>query len=1095
MNDGDLLLPAGEVTLAQVETWFRQAASGVTAEPLQAWMNAVGTVETDPQQRNPQLQQSSLQWRAQAIDLCMTLLQQHADVSIRFYALTTLSRWQAVIHATGRQYALASLLGQQLDPQLLQQYAFFRNKVAAVLVHVCLLGETTQDTASAFTTGSDHYTHPISAAQSPPLLELVVPLQPPVLFCKVVSTLLQTLMGEYDAHQKAAVVQLKQTLRVNPSWEQSWLQQTTLYLQQALLTIAEPQHQQQGQHNHNDATPTNDASVLAVLALQTLQAFCACAAVGNDINDAYFSSLPTQILMQALQVPNHYPDVLAAALETWYEWITSPAVTATSLQATDENGPHRIVIPALLQTIHRANFVPYQGESDLDIEVVIATAKLVDAIGMLLVESSDGDGGGDGNATLATSETAATAYSTVPNPHPCWPAVWDLAQRAFAYDDIDVSAAVLPLVTYLVQTPEWATPHLPTLLQILLRILPYPEDFSYDFTNDDICAEEEMYRIQLDKLYKRMVQAAPSLVLQVVHEQTRLVLAESGSVTNSIAVTSQQVESVLRLVYHFVEGIRPAPGLPSVMQNPDFCQLLVALLHTSHVAHDRQHPQVLRLYFETAVRYYPLYQQAQHDELLSQLLVHLTGNLGLQHSNAQLRSRCCYLLLRLVKALITRLAPLVQSAVSGIMGLLENAHANQLSLLPDDTLYLFETIGLLLGKTGLSPADQHTYLAQIMTPHVRSMEKGLAEVNARPKTITHSSSNNNRVQDDSFSDDGSTTAPLDPLVVSLAQSISAITYLSKGFPKEPPLPVQMVFLETLHIALKVLESLPQNEPIRSKSMTLFQGLIQCLVRNPSSQQGLLQLAPHYLAPLIEHCNGDDCRFVAQLFNQIAIKCKADAIPALDPALLPFLHKCESLITAKITQAVGHTDNYEAPPHLVTERLGIQKAMYIVVEVIVTNQVTPLLLSPTNSPGLQSILVLVAEGAVHIAEPVVRKTCLHILRELVDQWVQNKQAPCGYARGLLTILYSAVLPGVLTAFVDKSFDERDAQNNRCVWEFAKLLYSLASSGEANAALASLYTTNAPAATLDGLFMATTAKAMELFLLARLSEWKGRPRKQG
>ena len=1014
------------VTPAQVETWFRQAASGVTAEPLQAWINAVQLEAVQSHQSG----HCSL--GTQAVEICLALLQHHADVTIRFYALSTLAQWPTclVLMTTPQSPLplLTQVLVQRLDPQILQQYAFFRNKVAAVFVHVCLLGVNPSTNNNL----NDHSNH--SVHQNLPL-DLVAQLQPPAFFCKVVSMLLEALSTEYYGNDPIpnAVWYLKQQVRTR-NLKQAWWAQTKHTLQAAL------------------AHPTIDTA-LAVLALQTLQAFWAYGSPSS--HESYTNSNSNhsnvitmdETILQAIRVPD--ASVAVAALETWYEWAGSTALATESMANTN----HIATIQALLQTIHEANFLPYQGESDSEIEVVIAAAKLVDAVGLLVLNQK------------ATAEA-------------CWPAVWDLLQRGFAYDDIDVAAAVLPLVTHLVQSPALATTHLPTLLQILVRLLPYPVDFTYDFANDDICAEEEMFRVQLDKLYRRMVQAAPLLVLQVVQEQTRQLLQ---STTGNVA-SPQQLEAVLRLVYHYVEGIRPSPGLTKVMANAEFCQLLVSLLHTSNVAHSQQHPQVLRLYFETAVRYYPLYQQ--YDEYLSQLLVHLTGNLGLQHGSAQLRSRCCYLLLRLVKALVKRLAPMVQKAVQGILGLLENP---ALALLPDDTLYLFETIGLLLGKTGLPPTDQQTYLAQIMTPHIQSIEQGLATALSMPNPAMEQTS----IRTDDSDDDGEEEdGPSDPVAQALAQSISAITFLSKGFPKRPPEPVQVVLLETLNVTLKVLQGLPDREPIRNKCMTLFQRMIQCLVESESSRRHLLTLVPRYLAPLIQHCTADDCMFVGQIFNQICVKCKAEAIPAVDEAFLPFLQKCQSLITSSTTDIIGHNGSHSAPPHLAAEQLAVQKVTFIVVEVIVTNDATPLLLSPANGPNLQSVLVLVGQGAVQSSEPVVRKTCLHILLELVDQWLKPQQALEAHAHGLLTVLYQTVIPGVLTVFATKEFDERDGQHNRNVVDFAKLLHALVSIGETDNVMTSIYATNAPSGSLDALHSADTAKAVELLLMTRLSEWKGR-----
>ncbi len=175
---------------------------------------------------------------------------------------------------------------------------------------------------------------------------------------------------------------------------------------------------------------------------------------------------------------------------------------------------------------------------------------------------------------------------------------------------------------------------------------------------------------------------------------------------------------------------------------------------------------------------------------------------------------------------------------------------------------LFETMGLLLGKTGLAPTDQQNSLAQVVSPHIRSMEQTL--------------------QSDFLQRDPESCGER------LAASIAAIAYLSKGF-KDPPVEVQLVLAETISITLSVLEALPENDDVRSKTFVLLQRMILCI------RAKLLPTMPRFLLLLIEHCTTDDIQDVAQLLNQLCIKFGADAIPAIDPALLPFLRKCHELV--------------------------------------------------------------------------------------------------------------------------------------------------------------------------------------------------------
>ena len=595
----------------------------------------------------------------------------------------------------------------------------------------------------------------------------------------------------------------------------------------------------------------------------------------------------------------------------------------------------------------------------------------------------------------------------------------DLFFRCFAFDDIDVSGAVIPLAATLITDSQKNLQEqeglLPKLLSITYNQMRYPPDFQFDFEDDDE-AEEEMYRTELRKLNKKFVCANPELCLQFTQQAlSQLPLPLSAAPTSD-------VEVAVSLVYQYCEGIRPPPGMKVVMRNETFRNLLTGL----HLSDVTQHPhrEVVILYYETSVRYYPLLKD--RPELLEKVLAAMTGTTGLQHENEKARSRCCYLLLRLIKSLgsnkneATVLRPYVENAIAGIQGLLENAN---IKLRVDDTLNLFETIGLLLGKNGLSAAEQGQYLTQVMTPHVRSIE--------------------------SILNDNKQALALDPETYgeTLSNSIAAIAYLSKGF-KKPPSEVQAVLMETLQVAFSVLEALPSVEEVRNKMYVFIQRLIQCLGEN------VLSIMPRILFLLIQNCTAEDILDVSQLMNQLCIKFGAKALNSLDTNLLPFLQKCHHLsntIADKSTSS-GQQQDPNAPiaPHLRTEQLSIQKLSFAVMNHIVTNGVTAVLLSPTNVSSLEAILQSMSEGAIIVEDPLMKKTCLIFFRLLLDQWVVKANdginnsssggAPDFVVHGYVTFLCNVLIPGMLQFFLraDGPFNANDANYHRLLVEVSGIL---------------------------------------------------------
>lgn len=266
------------------------------------------------------------------------------------------------------------------------------------------------------------------------------------------------------------------------------------------------------------------------------------------------------------------------------------------------------------------------------IEVVIASAKLVDTIGQEVVLLSDN------NANCIQQQ---------------WPLLLQFFYQCLQYDDIDVSGAVLPLANQLATFPQYV----PQIMSSIYPQLKYPCCHNFDYEDDDE-AEEEVYREDLRKLYVKCVRTCPAECLAFCCQA----LANLPQPLSSSPTV--EMEAALRLVHHYCEGIRPPPGLTQVMKNDVFVSLLTAL-HQSDVT---QHPhrEVLLLYYDLSVRYYPLFIQQPH--LLPPVLEGLSGERGLQHSHPRVRSRSCYLLLRLVKSVIKVMRPYVETAVTGIQG-------------------------------------------------------------------------------------------------------------------------------------------------------------------------------------------------------------------------------------------------------------------------------------------------------------------------------------------------------------------------------------------------------------------------------------------
>jgi Exportin-T len=761
---------------------------------------------------------------------------------------------------------------------------------------------------------------------------------------------------------------------------------------------------------------TTEVVVLALRAIQSLFLVDMAALSVVTVNRVL-----EYLLVHALNPSTSPSAVQLAALQVWNEWIHSgieadlsskQAVTAIDA----DNGEMALVLDqrqldilgALFETIHESNLLPTAGESNADIEVVIEIAKLVSHVGLCLVPLLRQCKQQQGQVGAYAEQLQARMNQ-----------VLDLFFRSFAYDDIDVSSAVIPLASALVKAMDPVAPgrastenastgirqHIPQMLNILYTQLKYPPDYDHEAaanSDDDVDAEEQLYRDELCKLYTKFVRVQPALCLQFVFEAASQWLAVDSRSLSS----PEDVEATLRLVFHYAEGAQPSPGVKSALEDATFVQLLVAVQSHDLVRRfaSTSNVEVLMLYYDIVVRYSALFHE--HPDLLSPLLEAISGMPGVQHPNARVRSRCCFLMLRLVSSLTKLLRAYVETAVSGIQQLLTTAASHPQWLRDEDVMYLFETIGILVGRTGVDAFHQQQYLTALLTPHVRAMEEVLAKPDFSRDIQEHG--------------------------VTLSSSISAISHLSKGFSRQTTPGVQSVLVETVRVTVRVVEALPSCEPVRNKSMVLIQRMIQCIGREA------LPFCPSLLHCWITHCTSDDILFVSQVFNQLCAKFKNAATDAINTALLPFLHKCQSVVPQVDSQDASSSG---LPPHLRTEQLSIQKLAYAVLLAIVTNEATPVLLTPTNVGSLELVLRTVSDGATRARDGVVQRTCIKFFRELVRQWGQQPFTTGDesmYRRATMSFVIQVFLVEMLRTCLDAAFNLQDANQSRCVSELSHVL---------------------------------------------------------
>lgn len=262
-------------------------------------------------------------------------------------------------------------------------------------------------------------------------------------------------------------------------------------------------------------------------------------------------------------------------------------------------------------------------------------------------------------------------------------------------------------------------------------------------------------------------------------------------------------------------------------------------------------------------------------------------------------TRSCYLLSRLVKALRQNLRPFLPSLLHSLRPHLETVATTPLlanidstcaaatgsggvgvkdaaqgrataaaaaNALVDDRLYIFESVGLLLGQDELEPLEQQAALQSLLEPLLQQVERCLvtmstsassassastAAVGASTATLAGSTSSNGSTSSSQQSlPNGSgghqrqphlssSSAPASAAAAAVLaapglvlQALECVARLSKGFRQDlltrgrPALGA--MFAKSLEVGVRVLGTWPSSRMLRVRFISLLHRLVECL---------------------------------------------------------------------------------------------------------------------------------------------------------------------------------------------------------------------------------------------------------------------------
>ncbi|CAI5730624.1 unnamed protein product [Peronospora destructor] len=581
------------------------------------------------------------------------------------------------------------------------------------------------------------------------------------------------------------------------------------------------------------------------------------------------------------------------------------------------------------------------------------------------------------------------------------PLVWEL----FAHESKDVSEEVFEIVNAvggpLLRAETQAadkfqseaevfrpSEYIPQILLGIYRQTRFPKD------SDSDAAEFEEYRRSLYTIFLNIVRQRPHDTLAFL---TNLAQSLPGQFAE---IDPPDLESFLSLVYRFKEGLAPLKTVAIPFHEPTSrLTFMVVQIHNSMLSASSSaaplHPSVLLSYYDLAVRYSKVLQNAS--ALILAVLEMMFGAHGLAHPATRVRSRVCYLCLRLVKALGAAVNPHASSILTALQPRLgidsereELASQHKSTYLAyDDQLYLFELVGQIIASL-VSPVQEvgmnakqlrYRYTVAVLDPLLRVLNTTL-----------------NELAKGSLTDEEHVTE-------TCASHINAIAHVLKAFKGTDCMENQQeTFTQVLTASAFVLRLLPRTPRVRSKVIFLLHRLTTVLDR-----EHFLGNVQETLQTLMMGCEQPEVVEIVQLVDQLIIKHKQALGIFLDKTTLPFVQHLCALMPER--SALAHDETKDAPQ---LEREATQKYLYTFLLHLVTHGLDAVLISAQNVAQLENMLRLVLEGCAEVQDANINRACFSIGSMLVERWIGGSApSPASKASGAETAATSAASAALRT----------------------------------------------------------------------------------
>ncbi|XP_020593420.1 exportin-T-like isoform X1 [Phalaenopsis equestris] len=499
--------------------------------------------------------------------------------------------------------------------------------------------------------------------------------------------------------------------------------------------------------------------------------------------------------------------------------------------------------------------------------------------------------------------------------------------------------------------------------------------------------EDQMaeHRKDLFVLFRSVCRVAPDVTQLFVRSLITRALSSSD-------MSVEEVEAALALFYRLGEtvsedGMKTGSGL--------LREMVPCLLSAKFSCHS--HRLVALVYLETITRYLKFVQE--NLQYIPNVLAAFLDERGVHHPNLNVSRRASYLFMRAVKLLKPKLVPFIDTILQSLQGAIVQYTSSDWTSKDlkctgfEDGSHAFEAIGMLIGVEEIPPEKQSEYLAALLKPLCQQVEMLLMD--AKVHGIEECS----------------------PKVMRAQQIIVAVNALSKGFSERTVTAsrpaIGLMFRQTLDILLQLLVTFPNIKPLRNKVTSYLHRMVELL------GTVVLPYLPMAFKQLLVDSEPKDMVDLLVLLNQVICKF-GTSLESILEEIFPTIAS-RVFLTLSREFPSGHASNTEE----MRELQELQKISFAFIHVMVTHELSSVLLAQNSRGYLDGIMQLLLLTSCSHTDVLVRKICVQIFVKLIKDWcskdIDEDRVP-GFRSFIIEKFASNCC---LYSVLDKSFEFRDA----------------------------------------------------------------------